>query len=116
MRKLLFLILLLSFAPANAKDINWYRIAANAAISVDWLQTRYIAKHDAYTELNPVLGPNPSINKVDLYFATSLLYANVVGEWLPVSWSDHYYFGLSLWEAGVVTRNHNIGVGIYMGF
>lgn len=116
MKYLLFLFLFITSTPIVAKEVNWYRVAANATITMDWLQTRYIAKYDSHHELNPVLGRNPSVDKVDLYFASSLLLANVLGEWMPGNWSKNFYLGLSLSETGVVARNHRIGVGMYLGF
>ena len=116
MKFLVFLSLLIASTQINATEMNWYRIATNATITADWLQTRYIAKYDSHTEMNPLLGRNPSVAKVDLYFISSLLFANVLGEWLPGSWSDRFYFGLFMSESAVVTRNKQIGVGVYFGY
>jgi hypothetical protein len=116
MKFLLFLFLIAASTQINAKEINWYRVASNATITADWLQTRYIAKYDSHSEMNPILGRNPSVAKVDLYFISSLLFMNALGEWLPSSWSDRFYFGLFVSETAVVTRNKQIGVGVYFGY
>jgi len=39
----------------------------------DWGQTREIAVNPRYREINILLGENPSLGEVDLYFATAIV-------------------------------------------
>lgn len=115
MRKVI-LVALLVWAGPCAAEVNWWRAGANAVIAADWLQTRYVAKSDRYTELNPMLGPEPSVHAVDAYFAVSALVTNTLGEWLPRGWGDRYYMSVIGWEGAITVRNHSLGVGFYVGF
>lgn len=84
----------------------------------DWGQTRNIV-HRADTgcagdptciERNPFLGRNPSIRRVDTYFAVTALAHTAISYALPPDWRrgwQHITIGL---EAGVVGYNYSIGL------
>ena len=45
-------------------------LSAQVATVIDWAQTRHIAKNpDKFQEVNPLIGKNPSTNKVDAFMA-----------------------------------------------
>lgn len=80
-------------------------------ILMDWLQTRYISKNpDRYEEANPILGPNPSLEEVDRYFAVCLLGNTLIAYLLPqklrIKWQV-----ISL-RMQLETVNHNYNMGI----
>lgn len=47
--------------------------ATTAAVAIDWLQTRQIAKNpDRWYETNPLLGRHPSVGRVNSHFLSGL--------------------------------------------
>jgi hypothetical protein len=48
-------------------------LLALVALCADWSQTRWIADHPGFTEMNPYLGAHPSIGRVNVYFALALV-------------------------------------------
>ena len=87
---------------------------------VDWLQTRWISVNGAASgivEINPILGPAPSINQADKYFLWSALA-------LDFAAMSHYFYGsipiaygvLIAWalvEAWAVTNNIRLKIGFH---
>ena len=78
---------------------------------IDWLQTRYIAKHPAgFYELNPFLGKHPSVLKVNMYFLGCIASTLVGASFLPFWWA----IGIGTWwialETFLVIRNYKIGI------
>jgi hypothetical protein len=73
--KLLLAILLcfptvcLAWGDWSREDKNWF-IASNVAIMADWATTRNMTRRysEDYWERNPLLGRQPSTNRVDLHF------------------------------------------------
>lgn len=86
---------------------------------LDWKQTRKIAmKPEKWTELNPLLGPHPSVENVNLYFAIVVL-ISIVGPFIglaviPEGVSQLVAAGLftaaTAFEAFVVWRNRKHGL------
>ena len=79
MRYLLTFLLLFS-SVTNAENKPWTDtekqlfVAHTALVVADWSQTRYIAKHpETYSEQNILLGKHPSMDKVDLLFASTVI-------------------------------------------
>jgi hypothetical protein len=103
----------------------------NAAILLDWGQTRTIATemtpavttvyadgsmttlnpYYRYTELNPVLGNRPSKKRVDRFFIASLLINNAVCLILPPEKRKWYAGAVAAIEIGVVIHNGALGIG-----
>ena len=86
----------------------------NASIIADWGQTRYIARHpDMYYEkVNHLLGPHPSVNKVDAMFLSSLVINNGIMIVLPKKYKPYYAGVVSAVEVGMVVNNNSIGIKI----
>lgn len=75
---LLLFFSLQSVAPAKEPSTEQL-VAAGTILTIDWLQTRYIARHpDQFHELNPLIGRHPSIGRVNVHFLSILL----LGGWL----------------------------------
>ena len=107
----LLLIFTAGFYTAKARaDTNWFRVAANTAITADWLQTRHIAASPDYKENNKVLGKYPSDNDVNKYFIASLVLTNLIGELLPETQSNWFYATVAVVETAQVTLNYSIGI------
>lgn len=82
----------------------------NGLTIADWSQTRYIARHPEYHEVNPILGEHPSTGKVDKYFAASLLVKNGVFFALPEKYR-FYWAGAQIGiSAGLIAHNNSIGI------
>ena len=117
---ILFMALLCScsWTPQEiAKEAAW-----GAIHTIDWRQTRTIAKNPAlYTENNPALGSHPSTSKVDFYMIGTGILHPVVTHLLP---RKHYLFGWK-WNPRAVFQNvtligsgacvlNNFAIGIKM--
>jgi len=111
------IFILLSCSTAMAQPFsNWSKqdYARQIALSIfhtaDWLQTRDIATNPNYRENNPVLGENPSLSEVNLYFGATLLGSWIVADVLSPEWRkgfQYIYIGV---EASCVSNNFNAGV------
>ena len=119
------LIVFLFSVTANAAD-KWttadtaWQASAMALMAVDWGQTRYIAQHPEYYEVNPILGRHPSTKAVDLYFVGAMIVHPVISYLLP---SKAEIFGVTInprriWQAGTivlelgcVANNARLGIG-----
>jgi len=87
--------------------------AALASLVVDWGQTRHIAKNpDRFYEKNQILGPKPSVGKVDAYFAGAMLSTVAVAHVLPRDYRRLFLAGTLSMELSVVEQNRSIGVKI----
>lgn len=86
----------------------------NAAIVMDWGQTRYVAKHpQQYEEIvNPFLGKHPSVGKVNAWFIGSLAVNNGAMIALPKRYRPYYAGAVTAYEMRLVIRNNHIGVKI----
>jgi len=111
MYKYLPIILLLFSAPLSA-ETNWYRVAANTTLAIDWLQTHEIIKNDSFYETNKILGKYPSENELNKYFISSILLINIIGETLPKKYSDYFYITVAVVETKVTFNNYRFGVRI----
>lgn len=85
-------------------------ITANLLIVTDWAQTRYIADHPDYYEMNPLLGEHPSSGKVNKYFGRALLATNIIGYVLPKEWRGIWYLGVFSGQLSTVQHNYQIGI------
>jgi hypothetical protein len=106
-------------------------ILMNAAILLDWGQTRTIATemtptvttayadgsittlnpYPRYREMNPVLGERPSRKQVDRFFVASLLINNAVCLVLPPEKRKWYAGAVAAIEIGIVVHNGALGIG-----
>ena len=78
--------------------------------SMDWMQTRYIAKNPSFHEQNDLVGRNPSIGKVNNYFvATALLHVGVA-YLLPTEYRKAFQYITIGMEIGAVAHNYQIGI------
>jgi hypothetical protein len=113
---LLILVSVLFPSPCQAGD-PWettdYALAgaAVAALAVDWGQTRHIAKNPhRFAEQNPLLGPAPSVGKVDAYFVGAMVGTVALAHVLPSDWRQLFLAGVLTLELGVVQQNRSLGI------
>jgi len=119
MKKLIILILLiLPVAPVCAdewtqKDTQ-YQVVFIALTAVDWLQTKEIARNPRFSETNPLLGGNPNQQKIDIYFASSILAHTAISYYLPRKYRRIWQVCWIGIEAG--TSWHNVAAGVRIEF
>ena len=113
---LLSLVFVLLPSPCQAGD-PWettdYALAGAslAALAVDWGQTRHIAKNPSrFIETNPVLGPSPSVGKVDAYFIGAMVGTVALAHVLPSDWRQLFLAGVLTVELGVAQQNRALGI------
>jgi hypothetical protein len=89
-----------------------YLIAAYAVLHVlDWGQTRTIALNPGkWSELNPILGPHPTLARVNIYFTLALVAFVALALLVPVDWGTGFALGCVIVEAFMVVRNHILGL------
>lgn len=106
------------YASDWTKDDTGWQVAYLALHVADWGQTRNIV-HRADTgcagdptciERNPFIGRNPSIRRVDTYFAFTALTHTAISYALPPDWRRGWQMITIGMEAGVVGYNYSIGL------
>ena len=127
--KIILALIVLSFVSVNAGAADaWSKsdvtreIAYLALHVADWGQTRNIVLRSdtgcdgdsTCIERNPLLGRNPSIKRVDTYFAFTAVAHAVVGYYLPPNWRSGWQMVTIGMEAGIV--GHNFSIGLKMDF
>ena len=105
---------------------------AQTLLLMDWAQTRDIVRHQAtcgatdgasavdrarhcgegYYETNPIIGEQPSMGRVNAYFATVMLGHYLIDRHLSPSNQDRFEWATIVLEAAVVLHNHQIGLSI----
>jgi hypothetical protein len=92
-------------------------------MTMDWLQTKYIATHgNEYRETNPMLGDHPSKGQVNAYFAGLAAFNIGMSALLPskiVINDDIVFRPRLMWQTSTflghgwaVISNYNLGVGM----
>lgn len=105
----------------------------NAAIVLDWGQTRQIATERIppytwsnpdgsggtlvngqyrYEEINPILGKHPTTGQVNAFFIGSLVLNNAVMVVLPSNYRPWYAGTVLAFETALIVRNGTIGIGV----
>jgi len=83
-------------------------------LMIDWGQTLYISEYpDKYWESNPILGENPSRERVNAYFASCIVGHILITRILPPKWRTAWqtiWIGIELktihnnWQVGIRVR------------
>lgn len=100
----------------TAKDTSLEIIYA-ASHAMDWSQTLHISRNpQTYFELNPIMGPHPSEDKVKAYFALTLIAHAAMAYMLPPPYRtiwQSFWIGV---ETLAVQHNRAMGLGLSMHF
>lgn len=106
-----------NWSPFNLKPADWSKENSTLQktvvffILMDWLQTRYISKNpDRYEEANPILGPNPSLEEVDRYFAVCLIGNTLIAYLLPQKLRIRWQVISLRMQLETVNHNYNMGI------
>lgn len=117
MLRIVLVVMALAASTAHADD--WRtddtqrEIAYMVLHAMDWAQTRNIARNpDKWYENNIILGKHPSTDRVDAYFALTGVLHYAVSEALPVEYRSAWQYVSIGFEAGVVGRNLELGIGV----
>ena len=87
--------------------------AALAALAVDWGQTRNVAKNpQRFAETNPILGPSPSVGKVDAYFVGAMIGTVALAHLMPRDYRRLFLTGTLTVELAAIEQNRSIGVKV----
>ena len=117
MKYLIILSLLIQSAHADDwTQQDTYRESAYLAIhTIDWLQTRTIAKEnwpDGRFERNHILGKHPSVQTLDIHYAVTSIGHYYIATLLPTEWRKAWQY-IAIGDAGsAVINNHSLGVRI----
>lgn len=112
MKKWLLLFLLSSnvYADWDTTD-KVLAVSAMTVTTLDWMQSRYIAKNPTlYQENNTLLGEHPSVGRVNTYFMGSILAGTAAAYVVPSEYRKYLLGGIMLMEVDAVTRNKRIGI------
>jgi len=122
MKKAIILILLI-LPTAHAAPVcsdEWtqkdtqYQAVFITLTAVDWLQTKEIARNPRFSETNPLLGGNPSQQKVDIYFTSCILAHTAISYCLPRKYRRIWQVCWIGIEAGASW--HNVAAGVRIKF
>ncbi len=115
----LFLLALLFFSSSVASMAadTWSRrdTALEAAVitvtAADWMQTRYISAHpDLYSETNGILGPHPSMARIDNYFSLCIVSHVLITHFLPSRYRPLFQSASLAVELSVTAHNRALGI------
>lgn len=119
MKKIAFLFGFLFLLNHPVHAANWTKqdtqlqLAYTALHVIDWGQTRYIATHEEYYEVNAFLGKDPSIQSVDIYFASTLVGHTLVSYLLPPDWRKIWQIVWIGAKFKTVADNYSLGISIH---
>ncbi|MFZ2541846.1 MAG: hypothetical protein WAW75_08745 [Gallionella sp.] len=111
-------ILALLLVSSSAWADEWsredtYREATYLTLhTMDWAQTRNIARNPNYHEQNAILGKHPSVGRVDGYFALTGLAHFAVAYYLPTEYRKAFQYVTIGIEGGAVVHNFSLGIGV----
>lgn len=83
------------------------------AHAIDWGQTRRIAREpQRWSELNPVIGRQPSMGRVNRYFLLTPIVGYLVLDAMPSDYRTTALKALTMIEVGTIARNHYLGIRV----
>ncbi len=118
MKKLFIISLFVFFVPASASAADKWTTqniimegTYHIIRAVDWSQTRYIANNPKrFHEMNPVIGRNPSISRVNQYFLITAFLHLAISHYLPENYRIAWQGATIFVSAGLVRHNYSVGI------
>jgi len=121
---IVFLLLIPSAHASNWTKADTAReVVFQTLMVADWLQTRDISVNNCrvltelkpgqrcWEEANPILGPSPTLDEVNTYFAVTMLGHYLVSRMLKPKYRKYWQYAWIAIEGGVVANNLQVGVG-----
>ena len=113
---------ILLFLPALALADPWTtgeKVAEGtymALHTIDYMQTKWIAKHGPawHESFNTVLGSQPSVGRVNLFFLGTTIAQPIIASLLPTDWRRAWLAAGIGMEFELTT--HNAAIGIKMDY
>jgi len=114
MKKFLLLLMFASSAWADdwTREDTYRQIAITTLQVVDWGQTRYIAKHPEFHEVNPLIGSHPSIGRVNNYFAVSIPANWAISALFSRRYRETWQYARGAAQLSLILYNRRIGIGM----
>jgi len=95
---------------------QWLRAGSSVLIFVDWSQTIWF-RHRGIPELNPILGPNPSIGRVNTLIGAGLVTNALLVPLIPKRWArTAIWTAVGAAELRAIVRNRAKGIGLSLSF
>lgn len=120
MKNIVLSIILLVSSSAFAQWATWTQdeqkmfVASNIAIVADWITTRNMTSRwgEGFYEKNPILGPYPSRDRVDIYMIGML-----VSNYYLTDWAGKYRIYYSVARTAVhgssAVNNYRVGLRLH---
>lgn len=118
MKKLVISILICLMSSTVLATDEWtkkdtaYQSVFLTLQTVDWLQTKEIARNPNYYEMNLILGRNPSQNAVDVYFLSTSILHTGIAYYLPKKYRRYWQYIFIGVQVGYIGHNYNAGIRI----
>ena len=117
MRVFLLLLgcVLLPWVPARAQwrtEHTVLAISSSAAIAGDWLLTADALRQGTYQELNPILGPHPSLGSLTTYSLLAVGANLAIGRLLPPAVRGLWFAAVTGFESAIVIHQYHIGLRV----
>jgi len=115
--KLLVLLALLLLPAANAAA-QWQTehtilaATSSATIAADWLLSVDAVRRGNFDEMNPLLGPRPSVGRLNTYNILVLGGNLAIGRVLPSKLRTLWFMAVASFESAIVLHQYNIGLRI----
>ena len=112
MRLIMFIVVFTTITGCTELQLgNSFYASSLALESVDWGQTRSIAKNpNRWTEMNPVLSAHPTVNQIDAYFPILITTTAISYPFLKPAARPWVYGWLTAIEAICVVNNARHGI------
>ncbi len=112
------LVVIALFCGSVQADSSWLSLknlkyTASTLLIVDLIQTHEISRNDRYVEANPVLGENPSKEKINLYFSSAILLNQFATKYLSYGFQKFIQVAVISVETSYIAGNASIGVKMY---
>lgn len=109
----LLLLLLSGTAKAEWTTTDSALLAGALTLqAIDWGQTRAAMRHGGYTEKNPILGPQPSIGRLDKVCTLAMVGTVGLAYVLPPLYRRAFLGGVVTIEAAIVYRHRQLGLRV----
>ena len=116
MKTIAAVVLLILAMPAVAdewtEDDTIVQLTLTSVMMVDWMQTMNGVQSGKASEMNPLLGPHPSRQRINLMIGGAILGHAAVAYILPQPMRRIWQVTVLVAEVGAVAGNATLGIGL----